>query len=123
MAMVFQSYAIFPHLNVYENGIYGWKIKGLSRDEIRRQAAVTEITELNGLEQCVPNQRAVASSAPHWPVPGHGTQGAFDEPLSNLMPNYESRCAPRSDVSSKSWALRASTLPTIRKQWSSPIRS
>ena len=31
MAMVFQSYAIFPHLNVFENIAYGLKIKRLSR--------------------------------------------------------------------------------------------
>ncbi|PJF46454.1 MAG: polyamine ABC transporter ATP-binding protein, partial [Candidatus Thermofonsia Clade 3 bacterium] len=39
MAMVFQSYAIFPHLNVYENIAYGLKIKKLSSQEIRRKIA------------------------------------------------------------------------------------
>ncbi len=39
MAMVFQSYAIFPHLNVFENIAYGLKIKKLSSAEIKRKVA------------------------------------------------------------------------------------
>lgn len=57
MAMVFQSYAIFPHLNVFENIAYGLKIRKLPRDEIKRQVArVLELTELTGLENRAPNQ-------------------------------------------------------------------
>lgn len=57
MAMVFQSYAIFPHLNVFENIAYGLKIRRLSNAEIRRKvAAVLELTELTGLETRAPNQ-------------------------------------------------------------------
>lgn len=46
-AMVFQTYALFPNLNVYDNISYGLKIKRLSSDEIR--ARVTEILKLTGL--------------------------------------------------------------------------
>jgi len=57
MAMVFQSYAIFPHLNVYENIAYGLKIRKLSTAEIKRKVAqVLELTELTGLENRAPNQ-------------------------------------------------------------------
>ncbi|GAB4564709.1 MAG: ABC transporter ATP-binding protein [Anaerolineae bacterium] len=57
MAMVFQSYAIFPHLNVFENIAYGLKIKRLPRAEIERRVRdVLELTELTGLEARAPNQ-------------------------------------------------------------------
>jgi spermidine/putrescine transport system ATP-binding protein len=35
---VFQSYALFPHMSVEENVCYGLKLRGVSRDEARRQA-------------------------------------------------------------------------------------
>ncbi|MFZ2488603.1 MAG: ABC transporter ATP-binding protein [Anaerolineae bacterium] len=57
MAMVFQSYAIFPHLSVFENIAYGLKIRKLNGDEIKRRVArVLELTELGGLENRAPNQ-------------------------------------------------------------------
>lgn len=57
MAMVFQSYAIFPHLNVFENIAYGLKVRKLPTDEIKRRVArVLELTELSGLENRAPNQ-------------------------------------------------------------------
>jgi spermidine/putrescine transport system ATP-binding protein len=36
---VFQSYALFPHMSVEENVAYGLKLRGVARDEARRQAA------------------------------------------------------------------------------------
>ena len=57
MSMVFQSYAIFPHLNVYENIAYGLKIRKLTQADIRRKdARVLELTEHTGLENRAPNQ-------------------------------------------------------------------
>jgi iron(III) transport system ATP-binding protein len=57
MSMVFQSYAIFPHLTVFENIAYGLNVQHRSRDEIRRRVQkVMELVELSGYENRAPNQ-------------------------------------------------------------------
>jgi len=88
MAMVFQSYAIFPHLSVFENIAYGLKIKKIGGAELRRQVGqALEMTELTGLENRQPNQLsggqqqrvALARCLVMQPK-----VLLFDEPLSNL---------------------------------------
>src|SRR6202453_3079377 len=37
IAMVFQNYALYPHMTVFNNMAYGLRIRGLSRDDIRRR--------------------------------------------------------------------------------------
>ena len=39
IAMVFQSYALYPHLSVYENIAFGLKIKKMPKEEIERRVA------------------------------------------------------------------------------------
>jgi len=57
MSMVFQSYAIFPHLSVFENIAYGLNVQRVSKSEIReRVARVLALVELTGLENRAPNQ-------------------------------------------------------------------
>lgn len=88
MAMVFQSYAIFPHLSVFENIAYGLKIKNISGAELRKQVGhALDMTELTGLENRQPNQLsggqqqrvALARCLVMQPK-----VLLFDEPLSNL---------------------------------------
>src|SRR5512136_2725176 len=88
MAMVFQSYAIFPHLSVFENIAYGLRIKKLPAADIRRRVDdVMSLTELTGLHDRAPNQlsggqqQRVALARALVVEP---KVLLFDEPLSNL---------------------------------------
>lgn len=57
MSMVFQSYAIFPHLNVFENTAYGLNVQHRPKDEInKRVGRVLDLVGLTGLENRAPNQ-------------------------------------------------------------------
>lgn len=57
MSMVFQSYAIFPHLNVYENIAYGLNVKKIPpADQKKRIAEVLDMVHLQGYEKRAPNQ-------------------------------------------------------------------
>ena len=47
IAMVFQNYALYPHMSVFDNMAYGLRIRGLSRDDIRRR--VDEAAGMLGL--------------------------------------------------------------------------
>ena len=49
IGMVFQSYALFPHMKVFENIAYGLRIRKLADGEIKRR--VGSVLELTGLEQ------------------------------------------------------------------------
>jgi len=49
---VFQSYALFPHLNVFDNVAYGLRRKGVAKDEIAgRVRAILELVDLGGFER------------------------------------------------------------------------
>jgi iron(III) transport system ATP-binding protein len=87
-AMVFQSYAIFPHLDVFENVAFGLRLRRLDGAEIdARVNRVLELTGLSGYARRSPNQLsggqqqrvALARSIVMEP-----RVLLFDEPLSNL---------------------------------------
>ena len=57
MGMVFQNYAVWPHKTVFENVVFGLKIRKVSADAARRQVAETlALVNLTGLEQRYPNE-------------------------------------------------------------------
>jgi len=57
IAMVFQDYALFPHMSVFDNVAYGPKLRGLARDEIRSRVLHTlEFLGLENLGRRHPNQ-------------------------------------------------------------------
>ena len=49
IAMVFQSYALFPHLSVAENIVFGLRVRGVSRAE--RDARLKRVADIVGLAQ------------------------------------------------------------------------
>jgi sn-glycerol 3-phosphate transport system ATP-binding protein len=88
IAMVFQNYALYPHMSVYENMAYGLRIRGLTKPEIdakvKRAAGILELAPLlerkpkqlsGGQRQRVAMGRAIVREPAVF---------LFDEPLSNL---------------------------------------
>lgn len=88
IAMVFQNYALYPHMSVYDNMAYGLKIAGLSKTAIReRVEQVAQWLELHTLLERKPRQlsggqrQRVAMGRAMVRQP---QVFLFDEPLSNL---------------------------------------
>ena len=55
--MVFQSYALFPHMSVHQNVAFGLERKKVAKDEVRRRVGeMLEIVSLSGMEKRVPRE-------------------------------------------------------------------
>ncbi|HWP18601.1 MAG TPA: sn-glycerol-3-phosphate import ATP-binding protein UgpC [Burkholderiaceae bacterium] len=88
IAMVFQNYALYPHMSVYDNMAYGLKIKGVPKDEIRRRVEkAATILELGHLLERKPRQLSGGQRqrvAMGRAIVREPQVFLFDEPLSNL---------------------------------------
>ena len=88
MAMVFQNYALYPHMSVFDNMAYGLRIRGMAREEIRRR--VDQAAGLLGLETLLTRKPRQLSGGQRQRVAmGRAIVRdpklfLFDEPLSNL---------------------------------------
>jgi len=112
VAMVFQNYALYPHMSAFENLAYGLRRSGVRRDEIDRRvhetAALLQISELlprkpnamsGGQRQRVAIGRAIIREPEVF---------LFDEPLSNLDASL--RVEMRSQIARLHQELRATMI-------------
>ena len=118
MAMVFQNYALYPHMNVYQNMSYGLRIQRLAKDEIsRRVNRVAGILELQKLLERKPRelsggqrQRVAIGRA----IVREPAVFLFDEPLSNL--DAKLRVQMRAQLLTLHRSLRTTTLYVTHDQ-------
>ena len=88
IAMVFQSYALYPHMSVYDNMAFGLKLRKVPKDEIKRR--VNEAAQMLGIEALLDRKPRQLSGGQRQRVAvGRAIVREpkvflFDEPLSNL---------------------------------------
>ena len=84
IAMVFQNYALYPHMTVYDNMAFGLKLRKVPKDEVKEAARILDLTHLldrkpkalsGGQRQRVAMGRAIVRNPKVF---------LMDEPLSNL---------------------------------------
>ncbi|HTR83741.1 MAG TPA: sn-glycerol-3-phosphate ABC transporter ATP-binding protein UgpC [Reyranella sp.] len=118
IAMVFQNYALYPHMNVYENMSFGLKLKRRPKDEIDRRvkqaAQILDITDLldrkpkqlsGGQRQRVAMGRAIVRDPKVF---------LFDEPLSNL--DAKLRVQMRTEIKKVHQKVRTTTVYVTHDQ-------
>ena len=120
IAMVFQNYALYPHMTVYDNMAFSLKLKKVPKAEIDRKvkeaAEILDITQYldrkpkalsGGQRQRVAIGRAIVRSPKVF---------LMDEPLSTSTPSSATRCEPRSSSCARRSTPRLSTSPTTRSK-------
>ena len=88
IAMVFQNYALYPHMSVFDNMAYGLRNRRTAKDEIQRRVAdASRILQLDGLLDRRPSQLSGGQRqrvAMGRAIVREPEVFLFDEPLSNL---------------------------------------
>jgi len=101
IAMVFQSYALYPHLSVYDNMAFGLKLRKVPKEEIKRR--VGEAADILGIQELLERKPRQLSGGQRQRVAvGRAIVREpkvflFDEPLSNL--DAKLRVAMRAEIS------------------------
>lgn len=118
MALVFQSYALFPHMSVHDNISYGLKVRNLAKTAIHEKVSqVLKLVGLQGLEDRRPNQlsggqqQRVALARCLVMEP---SVLLFDEPLSNL--DAKLRVQMRSEIHSLQRRLNVTSVYVTHDQ-------
>jgi multiple sugar transport system ATP-binding protein len=118
VAMVFQNYALYPHMSAYDNMAFGLKMRSLPKAEIRRRVA--DAARVLGLEQVLKKKPRTLSGGQRQRVAmGRAIvrePQAFlmDEPLSNL--DAKLRVEMRAEIARIQRDLKATTIYVTHDQ-------
>jgi len=118
VAMVFQNYALYPHMTVEANLAFGLKLRGIRRDEIRRR--VHGAAETLGLEEQLERKPSALSGGQRQRVAmgraivREPQAYLMDEPLSNL--DAKLRVQVRAEIQSLQRSLAVTTIYVTHDQ-------
>lgn len=118
IAMVFQNYALYPHMNVYDNMAFGLKIRKIKKDEIKRR--VTDAARILGLEQYLDRKPKALSGGQRQRVAlgraivRDAKVFLMDEPLSNL--DAKLRVQMRAEITKLHQRLQTTTIYVTHDQ-------
>ncbi len=118
IAMVFQNYALYPHMSVYENMAFGLKLRKFSKEEIKQR--VTDAAKILGLEPYLDRKPKALSGGQRQRVAvGRAIVRKpkvflFDEPLSNL--DAKLRVQMRTEISKLHHELGATMIYVTHDQ-------
>lgn len=118
IAMVFQNYALYPHMTVYENMAFGLKLRKYSKEEIKKRVVeASQILGINKLLERKPRelsggqrQRVAVGRA----IVRKPLAFLFDEPLSNLDAKF--RVQMRAEISKLHIRLQATMIYVTHDQ-------
>jgi len=118
IAMVFQNYALYPHMSVYDNIAFGLKLRGVQKQEIDRR--VNEVAEMLGIGHLLARkpkelsggqrQRVAVGRA----IAREPAVFLMDEPLSNL--DAKLRIQTRAELQKLHQRLRRTTIYVTHDQ-------
>ncbi|MBE4906782.1 sn-glycerol-3-phosphate ABC transporter ATP-binding protein UgpC [Bacillus luteolus] len=118
IAMVFQNYALYPHMNVYDNMAFGLKLRKFSKDEIDKR--VKEAARILGLESYLDRKPKALSGGQRQRVAlgraivRDAKVFLMDEPLSNL--DAKLRVQMRAEISKLHQRLQTTTIYVTHDQ-------
>jgi multiple sugar transport system ATP-binding protein len=118
IAMVFQNYALYPHMNVYDNMAFGLKLRKFSKDEIDKR--VKEAARILGLEQYLDRKPKALSGGQRQRVAlgraivRDAKVFLMDEPLSNL--DAKLRVQMRAEITKLHQRLQTTTIYVTHDQ-------
>jgi multiple sugar transport system ATP-binding protein len=118
IAMVFQNYALYPHMSVYDNMAFGLKLRKLPKEEI--DTRVREAAEILGIEKLLDRRPKALSGGQRQRVAvGRAIVRKpkvflFDEPLSNL--DAKLRVQTRTEISKLHERLKATIIYVTHDQ-------